>query len=332
MGFPGVLSDLPCPRNAGAPVSAPRIFSCGEFRTLAHARLVDWLRAQEAHSLVLAADIVEWAEVWPMRVVIATPDQAWEHRPRSGDFADPFAIPMNGPGDPRTTERLLDAAIALATTRSVPVTPPVDESEWAWRLSGLYRTTHATPRVMAAAAKRFEALGQQVLAAWARTKVREEHGHDQLALRDLRALGYEAEALVEMFTPRRAAALVQWFEAAVFESDEPLGCVGYAYTLERLALERSVAYVEAVERVVGPRRNATRCLRVHSAAGSDAAHVEEIVKLVATLPAAVRARIAADCHATARIIADPQFDERAPTLRELSHLRISTHDNEEPSP
>ena len=244
---------------------------------------------------------MEWAEVAPGCIVVATADRIWLHTPVFNGQPDPFALPMEGPGSVETTRQLLDGAIGAAGRRKpdqasqqaqAQGTPPLTPARWAWRLAGYYQTTHATPRLMAAAAERFTAGGREALAAWAHDKVRDEAGHDRLALRDLDALGYDATRLVDALVPPTAAALVSYFEARVLEDDDPIGCVGYAYALERLALERGARDIAAVEAILPPGVVATRCLRVHSAAGSDATHVDEAVQLVAQLTAGERTRVA----------------------------------------
>jgi hypothetical protein len=241
---------------------------------------------------------MEWAEVAPGRVVVATADRIWVHTSVFQGQPDLFALSMEGAGSVETTRRLLDGAIGAAgRDASRPaVRPSLTPARWAWRLAGYYRTTHATPRLMAAAAERFAASGRETLAAWARGKVRDEAGHDRLALRDLAALGYDSDRV----------ALVRYFEARVLEGDgDPIGCVGYAYALERLALERGASDIAAVEAILPPGVMATRCLRVHSATGSDAAHVEETVRMVAGLEAPERIRVARSCYETAAIYCTP---------------------------
>jgi pyrroloquinoline quinone (PQQ) biosynthesis protein C len=151
---------------------------------------------------------------------------------------------------------------------------------------------------MREAAARFAAAGRDGLARWAAEKAREEQGHDALALRDLRDLGYDAEALVRAVVPEAQARLVRFFERLV-RADDPVGCVGYSYALERLALEIGPDEIARVEAALSPGVNATRCLRVHSAAGSDREHVRETVDLVATLSPDERSRVAAAAHETA---------------------------------
>jgi hypothetical protein len=207
---------------------------------------------------------------------------------------------MAGPGTEASTARLLDGAVALGQRDAGPgePPPPLTVERWAWRLCGYYHTTTVTPALMAVAAERFAAAGREALAAWAREKAVEERGHDALALRDLAALGYDAEAAVAQLRPSTAVALAERLRAAV-HADDPVGCVGYAYALERLALARGPDYVARVEAVLPPGVRATRCLRVHSALGSDRKHVHETVALVASLGAPERARIAVAAYETA---------------------------------
>ena len=78
-----------------------------------------------------------------------------------------------------------------------------------------------------------------------------------------------------------------------------IGVIAYAHTVERLALTLDAAAVDAVRAVLPPGSRAIRCLRVHSAIGSDVSHVSDNIRLVATLPAAERAAIALACRRVA---------------------------------
>lgn len=250
---------------------------------------------------------MEWAAVTTDLVVVATSERQWVHRPGAWGA---FARPMTGPGSIPTTRALLDAAARTgwAAAGAQPTAPPFTQLRWAYRLCGFYRTTHATPPLMREAAARFAAMGRPALAAWAETKAREEQGHDTLVLRDLRALGLAAELVVERVVPAIPAALVRSFERLV-RAPDPTACVGYTYALERLALEVDSAYIDRVEQSLPPGVKATRCLRVHSGVGSDPAHVDETVALVAELPGEERAAIARACHETALLCYAPREDE-----------------------
>ena len=256
--------------------------------------------------------LVEWARVAAGRVIVATDRGSFVHEAPEGlGDMDPFAAPMTGRGDPACTRHLLDGAIFSArpaTSEPSPAgksKPKLTLARWLYRLAGSYRTTEATPRLLLEAADRFAAAGDARLARWARDRAREETGHDRLALRDISALGYDAEALVDRVRPSKAVALVEHFTSTVRAPEGPLDAVGYAYMLERLALTRGPADIAAVQAALPPGVDATRCLRVHSSLGSDRAHVDETAALVATLSAPVRARVARACHAAATVYFAP---------------------------
>jgi hypothetical protein len=263
--------------------------------------------------------MLEWLEISPELTVVATAARAFLHTPQALG-SDPFQAPMTSAGSPDTTHWLLEGAIAAAgravqaaegeLLRAPLSKEPVGESaaHWAYRLSGYFHTTDATRRLLPVLARRFSAAGRRTLADWAERKMSEEAGHDQLALRDLVDLGYRARGLVSALRPRRAAAWVDLFEQLAKASD-PVGCVGYAHALERLALLRGPAEVSAIEQGLPPGMNATRCLRVHSALGSDLHHVRSNVVATARLSADERRAIAKACHLTARIYFDPALDD-----------------------
>jgi hypothetical protein len=229
---------------------------------------------------------------------------------------------MAGAGTVPTTRRLLDgvigAAQAAASIGTRPPPPPLTVLRWVWRLAGYHCTTRVTPGLMAAASARFAQRGRRQLAAWAAEKAREEAGHDLLALRDLEALGYDAARVVEVLVPPVSQALAASFERLV-HADDPIGCVGYSYVLERLAVARDAGRVAAIQAALPAGVDATRCLRVHSGVGSDVAHVEETLALVASLPAEDRTHVAVACHETALLFHRPPTAS-PPTDAEIAHL------------
>jgi len=263
---------------------------------------------------------VEWARVASDRVVVATAEGAWVHRLDPSGLPDEFQTPMRGRGRIATTASLLDGAIGAASRRrrAGPAASPLTPVRWAWRLAGYYLTTEATTRLLPEAARRFSATGRGLLAEWARERAREERGHDRLALRDIVSLGYDPELVVSRLRPPASVALVDYFTRAVRDAHDPIGCVGYAYALERLAMEKTADDVAAVEASLPPGVNATRCLRVHSAIGSDASHVADTLAMVARLPAADRTAIARACYETARLFYRPAAP--APRDHELHQL------------
>ena len=249
---------------------------------------------------------LEWAQITRHEVIVASPEKAWLHQPKSGTL---FGWPMTGPGSLTTTTHLLDGAARMGWA-SVPEGPPspFTPARWALCLCSSYRTTHATPPLMLEAAERFAASGRDVLAELAREKAHEETSHDLLAVRDLAALGYDAEALVEAVVPSSAAALVAYFTEAV-HSEDPIGCIGYAYGLERLALCVDTEFIARVQACLPPGVDATRCLRVHSATGADEGHVAELVEVIASLSADERSSVVKACYETAVLCRQPSdFD------------------------
>lgn len=246
----------------------------------------------------------EWAQIAPGKVVVARADRAWLYQPRSGD--DPFSQPMKGVGSFATTQKLLDTAIAAAkyAIKSDKRPPALTSTRWIWRLAGAYHMTSPVPDLMRDAAKGFAANGRFELEAWALEKAEEETGHDLLALKDIQSLGYNSQAVVKTLVPPAAKALMDYFSRSV-RDDNPIDCVGYTYTMERLSLGIEEDYIQKVEELIPPEINATRCLRVHSSVGADAGHAEENVSLIAKLTASERTRIARACYETALMCFSP---------------------------
>lgn len=243
---------------------------------------------------------IEWVRIAPDKVVVATADRVWLYRPGSGDSNDVLAQPKSGGSSVAITQKLLDTSIVLAkrAVLSSHRPPALSRTRWIWHLAGQYHLTHSTPRLMEEVAQLFAAAGRETLAQWATEKAIEERGHDRLALLDIQSLGYKAEAVVEALVPPSAKVLLDYFTRSV-QASEPTSCVGYSYTLERLALAIGEEYIQAVEVLLPPGTNATRCLRVHSGVGSDVEHVEETVELVAALSPEERTRVAIACYETA---------------------------------
>ena len=215
----------------------------------------------------------------------------------------------NGIDSLDSIQNLLDGSIAAAcsTVSSREALPPLTQLRWLWRLSGLYHLTHSTPTLMHEAAEGFSSKGQVLLAQWAEQKAIEEQGHDLLALSDIRSLGYEPEWVVQILQPPTAIALVNYFTRCVREL-ETVSCVGYAYGMERLAMNVSSAYIQTVGKLLPDGVMATRCLRVHSGIGSDQDHVQETVACVAQLSYEELAQIALACYQTSLISFTPPAD------------------------
>ncbi|MDJ0573518.1 MAG: hypothetical protein QNJ53_31380 [Pleurocapsa sp. MO_192.B19] len=248
---------------------------------------------------------IEWAQIAPDKVVVATEDRAWLCNPNSKK-GDRFSQPMEGAGNIATTRKLLDGAIAAAkyATMSNIRPPALTATRWIWRLAGAYHLCNPTSELMEEAYMGFLLIGQTGLAEWAAQTADEEKGHDRLALRDIESMGYEAEAVVDQLVPPAAVALIDYFTRSVRNSN-PIDCVGYSYTMERLATGIKKDYIDKVEAILPSRINATRNLRVHSSVGADVDHAEETVGMVAGLSAKERTRIAVACYETALMCFSP---------------------------
>lgn len=262
----------------------------------------------------------EWVRIAPDKVVVATSDRVWLYRPSSQDSSDFLAQQRIGKGIIATTQKLLDTSIVLAkrAVLSSHHPPILSCTRWIWHLAGQYHLTHSTPQVMEKTAQIFAAAGHENLSQWARQKAIEECGHDRLALLDIQSLGYKAEAVVEVFVPPDAKVLLDYFTNSV-QTCNPLNCIGYSYTMERLATAIDEEYIQAVEGLLPSGTNATRCLRVHSGIGSDMDHVEETVELVANLTPDERTRVAIACYETALLyFSSPQTNY--PSDEELQQI------------
>jgi hypothetical protein len=168
-------------------------------------------------------------------------------------------------------------------------------------LAGAYQTTHATPPTMRRVAERLAARGQHAAATHCLHVAREEAGHDTLALRDLTALALPTQEFVARLRPKSCLALVELF-TRLADSDVPIAVLGYAYALERMSLFSTAESIAAIERLLPAGIKATRCLRVHSAVGSDAGHVAESIAFMATLAPEDRGAIVRATYETVSLL------------------------------
>ena len=291
--------------------------------------------SKSAETCSSIADELEWVHIAPDKVVVATADRVWLYRPSCGERSDFLAQPKSGASSVAITQKFLDTSIVLAKRAILSSHRPsaLSRTRWIWHLAGQYHLTHSTPRLMQKAAQLFAATSRESLAQWAAQKAIEERGHDRLALLDIQSLGYKAEAVVQALVPPSSEILLDYFTRSVQASD-PISCVGYSYTLERLALAISEEHIQAIETLLPPGTNATRCLRVHSSVGSDMEHVEETVELVAGLTSEERTRVAIACYETAQLYFSssqrscPSDEELQQILRPLAlrpRLREESH-------
>ncbi|WP_156438674.1 hypothetical protein [Bradyrhizobium valentinum] len=286
----------------------------------------------------MARSVLEWVSVTADISIIARESgEVWFHT-RSGtkEDTDPFAAPMTGVGSTGSTVGLLDGAINLgfAEIEQRLARPEPTLVGYAVALVGAYHTSVDTPRNLRRAAARFEELGRPEVAAYLEERAREETGHDRLALKDLRALGLPAERLVASYIPEGIKPLCKRFDDLCVE-DYPIGCIGYSYCLERIAALKQKTDIEKVQAMCPDGIDATRFLRSHSSLGSEAAHVEETIEFVASLPADDRIKVVRETYQSALILAEgynhellkseaEMLDELEQALREALPYHLSS--------
>ena len=275
--------------------------------------------------------IVECVKLTHNQFIVVTTDKVLVYRPQAANNITllpqlPQALVTKSQKSVARTKKLLDTAIVLGKRAALAPKakrklPALNLTYWIWSLIAQYHLTHPTPRLMREAAQRFQAQGRQQLAEWATEKAQEETGHDRLALRDIRSLGYQAEAVVQAFIPSSAQRLVDYFIGSV-QTPDPIKSVGYAYTLERIALAVTEKHIQAIEKIIPPGINATRCLRVHSSIGSDVEHVDEALEVIAQLSTAERQQIASACYETAKLYFTVRQDDYPPIAELQQKLNL----------
>lgn len=213
-------------------------------------------------------------------------------------------------GDEKTTRHLMAGACYAAMSHAVALDDGANAVDvpvhalllhHVHQLSGAYQTTHATPPVMRAVAARMQELQREDVATHCLKVAEEESGHDTLALKDLAALGLSAQQLVSDYQPSLSLQLVALFRELA-QSAEPISVLGYVYTLERFSLFKTEAHIAAIEKEIPSGIKATRCMRVHSAVGSDAGHVDEALLFITGLPSTDRAAIARAVYASTLLL------------------------------
>jgi len=255
----------------------------------------------------MARPVAEWVNVTDDISIIARESgEVWFHnRSEANGSLDPFAAPMGGAGSLGSTVGLLDGAINLAFSRIEKrlARPEPTLAAYIIALVGAYHTSVDTPRNLRRAASRFEELGRPEVAAYLEVRAREETGHDRLALKDLRALGVPGERLVANFIPEGIKPLCKRFDE-LCAKDYPIGSIGYSYCLERIAALKEKSDIENVQAMCPNGVDSTRFLRSHSSLGSEAAHVDETIEFVASLPANDRIKVVQETYQSALIMAE----------------------------
>ncbi len=240
-------------------------------------------------------------------LVVASASRFWLHDAQWLAQAGQHTLADHGSAD--VMKQLLAACLLAGCRSHGAVSRPAGQRartlpSYLWHLAGMYRTTHATPPAMLLAAQRFDSRGDGVLAARCRQVAAEELGHDHLALADLRALGLDAPRFVDAVRPPTPMALANLL-GRMAGHEWPVAVFGYAFALERFSLMVDGGQLAATEACLPAGVHASRCLRVHSAQGTDARHVPESLEFMATLEPADRAAIAIAAFETSRVLCQP---------------------------
>jgi hypothetical protein len=208
-------------------------------------------------------------------------------------------------GTPETMRRLLDGAMAAAEISAPRVheAPPMTAGRWAWQLASQWYCAHHSIPLIREVADRFAADGRPELEEFALRKHEEEQGHDQLALDDLQALGYDGTELVRVVTPPVVAAAVDYARRCA-RGEHPVDLLGYIHVIERDVTRLTADFFAGLDAVLPAGVDASRCLRSH-ATELDLAHVDEGHAFFARLPADDRTRVTLACHHTTRILKTP---------------------------
>jgi hypothetical protein len=268
---------------------------------------------------------VQWVHLGADQVLVASGKGAWLQRPELGLL--PFAGPMPEglPATRTTMSNLLDGAIVAAERDAgASAPPPMTAVRWAWDLLTQWYCAHHSVALLVEAVERFEQLERSDLFSFARHRLEEERGHDQFPLRDLRALGYDAEPLVHEVAPApRAIALIKYARASV-RGEHPVEFLGYIHSQERHVLRVTPSWFAELQGTLGGVQ-ADSGLRAH-ATELDVKHVEEAVDFFTCLPAADRTRIALACYQTS-LVRNTQPTAPDPSDAELAS-RLSAFNDE----
>ena len=259
--------------------------------------MVDISARLDADGSPVSLDEIESLEMPDGTWVICDGAGCWLARPDLSN-GQAFSRHLLDPGSAAHTRQLLAGAMSAGAesrssgqdnrsglAKSLP--------RYIYDLARVYRLTHATPPIMRRAASRLRAMGDVATSRHLAQAADEEIGHDRLALKDLEELRIRAPEFVDDVRPRLAIEMLALVERLA-EGPEPISVLGYVYAVERLSLFITQEQIDAIEALVPTGVMATRCLRVHSAVGTDPRHVTAAVDVIARLSAADRISV---CHA-----------------------------------
>jgi hypothetical protein len=259
---------------------------------------------------------VQWLHLGADDTLIASSSGAWiqravfGRRAFAGEMSDSVAATVD------TTRQLLDGAIAAGEQGIAREQgPPMTERRWAWSLVNQWYGSHHSIPLLLEVGDRFTAMNRPDLAEFATHKHKEERGHDQLPLNDLRMLGYDADAAVLEVTPDPGIVELVDYARRCVRGDQPAEFLGYVYAVERQMLRLDADFFATLDAALGRGHAPAAFLRSH-ATDLDVAHVEEAVSFVAGLPASDRSAVARGCYRTT-LIRHASLPGRYPTEIEL---------------
>ena len=247
---------------------------------------------------------VQWAHLGADAVLVASSDGAWIQQHELATFGTlGFMAPMpdGHPATVHTTRHLLDGAIAAAE-RGAPTIeePPLTALRWAWNLVSQWHCAHHSVALLPDLIDRFEHDERPDLGWFARQKLAEERGHDQFAIDDLAALGYDGEQAVQHVRPAATVTAGLDYARECVYGGAPLEFLGYAYALERRVLSLDQDWLARLDAVLPPGVEASSGIRAH-VNELDTEHVNAAVAFFVGLPAADRSAIAVGCYRTTEI-------------------------------
>ncbi|MEM9509734.1 MAG: hypothetical protein AAGA16_18980 [Cyanobacteria bacterium P01_E01_bin.35] len=247
----------------------------------------------------------QWVQISPETVIVATANSSWLYQPHTLKDLDRYGQSMTDTdGSVHSTQNLLDAAIAAAYYQySQGILPELTLERWIWQLAGHYHLTCLTPKLMREASQAFIKGDRPILGSWAKLKAQREREYNRTTLQDIEYLGYNAQAVVSEFYPPQAASLLEYLQQD--SATDPFRCLGYSYTIERIATRIEQEYIQLATGILPP---SLTCLTeptsrpwLYGSVGVDAGDVQETVEVVTRLSAQERIRVAKACYTTALI-------------------------------
>lgn len=242
--------------------------------------------------------MVEWVLIEENIAVVADKGRAWLHK-IDEQTQRPWINQMTGPGSLETTGPLLNAVVAFGISTSGPETYTRDR--YVVDLISAYHNTHKTVPNFKRAAETLRQAGRDNLAEYLLHHGVEETGHDGFVIKDLTAMGLPADLVEKM--PSGILPVLEIFDQLAEASyPKAIGMIGYSFAFESTANMKGEKEVAEIKKLLPEGIDCTRFLRTHSALGSEASHVTDLIEFIASLPAIDRIVIALWAYETAKAL------------------------------